>query len=412
MTAPCPERLEDLSALLDGALAADEVWALEEHLVECAGCRAEREALAQVVAQVRGLPRRPVPAHFGAAVMARVLEAGGEGAGDDAPPGEVVLLVEEPAPPAAPPLSPGPAECAAVGEELSALIDGELTGEARDRVEAHLAACVPCDAEMWALDRQRTRLRTLPRLRPPELFARQVMARLEAEALAAEDRSRRLAAERARRVRQVGWVLRAASLVGAAALSLQLTAPTGAGGAALPPPAPATASWGGAATREAAALAGGPAAEAEEPPLAGTFDATLELRAPQGLDPALDAAVRTALARAELLGTRRGDARRELGVRVPAQLVDDLYRDLDALAEVTGTPEALRSVEALTLEQDRVVLRSGVVLAGRVVTETPREVVIDAGGLRQKIDRRRVERVERASQPRTVRVVLRGEGGP
>ncbi|MCW8140221.1 MAG: zf-HC2 domain-containing protein, partial [Planctomycetota bacterium] len=158
MTAPCPERLEDLSALLDGALAADEVWALEEHLVDCAGCRAEREALGQVVAQVRGLPRRAVPPAFAAGVMARVLEE----RGDDLP-GEVVLLVEEP-----PALAVGAerppaeraecarlaerAECARLADDLSALLDGELSGDEADRVEAHLAACMPCDAERWELD--------------------------------------------------------------------------------------------------------------------------------------------------------------------------------------------------------------------------------------------------------------------
>ncbi|MBX3470142.1 MAG: zf-HC2 domain-containing protein [Planctomycetes bacterium] len=408
MTAACPERLEDLSALLDGALPADEVWALEEHLVDCAGCRAEREALGQVVAQVRGLPRRTVPPAFTAGVMARVLEE----RGDDLP-GEVVLLVEEPpAPPVGAERPPAErAECARLADDLSALLDGELSGDEADRVEAHLAACMPCDAERWELDRQRARLRTLPRLRVPDLFARQVLARLEAEALAAEDRSRRLAAERAQRVRQVGWVLRAASLLGAAALSLQLTAPVTApgverGGLPLPPPAPSGAAW---RVQEAAPLAVGRAAEPEDPPLEGAFDATLELHAPQGLDPALEAALRAAVARAEVLGTRRGEARRELGVRVPAQLVDDLYRDLDGLAEVGGTPEAARRAEALTVEQDRVVLRSGVVLAGHVEAESPRSVVIVAGGLRQTIDRRRVERIERASQPRTVRVVLRGE---
>lgn len=424
MTA-CPERDEDLSALLDGALAPGEARALEEHLARCVGCRAEREALGQLVEQVRHLPRRATPAHFAAAVMARVLE-------DDARPelpGDVVLLVDDvgpPAPPETPPdlpashaggasphadpataptaAVPAPArgaECERLAEELSAHVDGELTGQARLRLEAHLAGCVPCDADMWALDRQRARLRALPRVRPHELFVRQVMSRLEAEELAAADRGRRLAEVRAQRLRHVSWVLRAASLLAAAALSLSLTAPEEAPGQVwLPPPATATRSMG---ARGAAPPAPPPL---DDPPLAGAFDAVLELNAPQGLDQALAAAQARAGQRGSVTGLRRTEVQRELGVRLPAQLVDDLYRDLDALTELDGSPAAARAADAVTVEQDRVVLKTGVVLAGTVEAETPRAVTIVAAGLRQTIDRRRVERIERASQPRTLRVVI------
>lgn len=418
----CPERHEDLSALLDGALTADEARALEEHLAGCAGCQAEREALGQMVEQVRALPRRAPPAYFGAAVMARVLEA----AERPELPQDVVLLVEEPAPPpttatpvererpASPhadpftaPTVPVPAptvaargpECDRTAEDLSAHVDGELQGEDRRRVEAHLAACMACDADMWALDRQ-------PRLRPHELFVRQIMSKIEAEELAAADRSRRLASERATRVRQMGWVLRAASLLAAVALSLNLTAPEGApSNVALPSPSrdARERAVGRGAAREALAL---PAPVLDDPPLAGTFDVVVELRAPQGLDAGLASAQQVVGRHASLQAQRRTEVQRELAVQVPAQLVDDLYRDLDASAELDGSPAGARAVDAVTVEQDRVVLKSGVVLAGSVVADTPAAVEVVAGGLRQRIDRRRVERIELASQPRTVRLVI------
>lgn len=425
----CPERHEDLSALLDGALEADEARALEEHLAGCAGCQAEREALAHLVGQVRALPRRAAPAHFGAAVMARVLELPGA---DERPelPADVVLLVDDPAAPPptlaapaagsatpsrhvdpftaptvpvpAPTAAPRSAVCDLIAEDLSAYVDGELQGEARRRVDAHLASCMACDGDMWALDRQRARVRALPRLAPHELFVRQIMARVEAEELAAADRSRRIAAERAQRARQLGWVVRAASLLAAAALSLNLTAPEEAP-PAISLPRPSADVRSPALERQAAAP---PPAPVDEPPLGGAFDAVLELRAPQGLDAGFAQAQQVVGRHASLEALRRTEAQRELGVRVPARLVDDLYRDLDALNELDGSPVAARAVDAITAEQDRVVLKNGIVLAGSVVSEAPAAVVIDSGGLRQAIDRRRVERIERADQPRTVRVVI------
>ena len=55
---------------------------------------------------------------------------------------------------------------------LSALIDGELTGEERMRLEAHLSRCAPCRAELEALKNVKARLAAAPRrAMPPELLA-------------------------------------------------------------------------------------------------------------------------------------------------------------------------------------------------------------------------------------------------
>lgn len=416
MTA-CPERHEDLSALLDGALDPEAARALEEHLAGCPGCRAEREALAQVVEQVRGLPRRAAPPFFGAAVMARLLEDEQRPA-----PTDVVLLVEEPPPPApatptphadpataptvpvpAPGTAPRGPDCALVAEDLSAYLDDELPPEDRRRVERHLGACPACDADLWVVDQQRARLRALPRVRPHELFVRQIMSKIEAEELAAADRGRRLAAQRAERVRRLGWVLRAASLLAAVALSLNLTAPER---------APSSIPWPGPSIQaeprasEVGALAAPAPAPVDQPPLAGPFDAVLELRAEQELERAFTAAQELVRSTGRLEATRTAEGQRELKVQVPARLVDDLYRDLDARPELAGSSEAARMADALAVEQDRVVLKSGVVLAGTIQSESPAAVLIVAGGLPQRVDRRRIERIERADQPRSVRLVI------
>jgi anti-sigma factor RsiW len=48
-----------------------------------------------------------------------------------------------------------------LGDQLSALVDGELDGAERDRVHAHLARCEPCRAEVADLRELKRRLRTL-----------------------------------------------------------------------------------------------------------------------------------------------------------------------------------------------------------------------------------------------------------
>jgi anti-sigma factor RsiW len=407
----CPERHDDLSALLDGALPALEARALEAHLADCASCQAERDALALVVEQVRGLPRRAPPPSFAAGVMARVIEPQPDLLQD------VVLLVEEPAPPPvatpapAPPTptpAPAPAKrsltCDLFAEHLSAHVDGELEGELRDRVEAHLTSCVACDAEMWTLDRLRARLRTLPRLTPHDLFVAQVMGKIEVEEAAAAERDRARAAGRVKLWGQAGWVARAAGLLVAAAVALQLGAPEAVRPGRLYEPSARV------ETRRQASASFDEVVVAEPPPLDyGALDAAVELRSPQGVEAAFNASVPAASNHGQVMGTRLTSSQGELLVLVPARLADDLYLALDGLAEVDGTPAAARAIDAVASEQDRVVLKSGVVLAGQVESETARGVVLLAGGLRQTLAPRRIERVERADRGRRLKIVLRGD---
>ena len=72
---------DDLTALLDGALAPDERARLEAHLASCAACRAERDRLAGAVALLERVPAPPEPspsfeARFHARLAAERFEPG------------------------------------------------------------------------------------------------------------------------------------------------------------------------------------------------------------------------------------------------------------------------------------------------------------------------------------------------
>jgi anti-sigma factor RsiW len=57
-----------------------------------------------------------------------------------------------------------------LGDALSALLDGELTGRAADAAQAHLAACQPCSDELALVGEARSWVRSLPPVEPPADF--------------------------------------------------------------------------------------------------------------------------------------------------------------------------------------------------------------------------------------------------
>lgn len=61
-------------------------------------------------------------------------------------------------------------------DQLSALIDGELSGSELDRAHAHLAACAQCRAEAAALRDLKRELRHLAAEQPSEDLARRLLA--------------------------------------------------------------------------------------------------------------------------------------------------------------------------------------------------------------------------------------------
>jgi anti-sigma factor RsiW len=67
----------------------------------------------------------------------------------------------------APGAGPGPGPGPHLGDALTALLDGELSAEEAPAVDAHLAACAVCAAELDALGAVRSGLRALPPEEPP-----------------------------------------------------------------------------------------------------------------------------------------------------------------------------------------------------------------------------------------------------
>jgi anti-sigma factor RsiW len=54
-----------------------------------------------------------------------------------------------------------------LGDDLSALLDGELTTRAADAARAHLAVCGACSRELAAVGQARSWVRSLPPVEPP-----------------------------------------------------------------------------------------------------------------------------------------------------------------------------------------------------------------------------------------------------
>jgi len=117
---------ELFSAYLDGELQAGELDRVVNHLGACLDCIAEFRALRDVRAAVRTMPLLEIPE--------RLLPQSHHGA------------------------------------ELSAYLDGELVTGEQLTLQAHMAECAECRAELHDLDAARTAVRSLPRLEPPEFL--------------------------------------------------------------------------------------------------------------------------------------------------------------------------------------------------------------------------------------------------
>ncbi len=72
-------------------------------------------------------------------------------------------------------------ECAQIRENLSAYVDGEISGEERDQVEAHLVACETCALALAELNAYLDRIGKLEEVDPPPWLTQKVMARVQSE---------------------------------------------------------------------------------------------------------------------------------------------------------------------------------------------------------------------------------------
>jgi anti-sigma factor RsiW len=102
-----------------------------------------------------------------------------------------------------------------VSEELTALLDGALEGDARAAVEAHLAGCATCRAERDALARALAALAAVPAPSPPAPgFEQRFYARLARETPRRSSFLERLAAHPLR------WLVPATGLAAALAVGI------------------------------------------------------------------------------------------------------------------------------------------------------------------------------------------------
>lgn len=68
--------------------------------------------------------------------------------------------------------------CERFGAELSARLDGELSGPARDALDAHLAGCADCRSGLQTLGQLDAAIRAIPRPAPSPQFEARFRARL------------------------------------------------------------------------------------------------------------------------------------------------------------------------------------------------------------------------------------------
>jgi anti-sigma factor RsiW len=157
-----------------------------------------------------------------------------------------------------------PETCVAFDEDLSALLDGELTPERAGEVEAHVAACARCRAQLAAFQSVGARLRGVRRPDVPRELEARLLARVATESRAMPGPAP--ARGRPRRRLRARGVLAGAALA-AAALALYL-------GVVRRPPSPVLAPPDGPVARQEPALPPPSDARAPEAPkLASELDA-------------------------------------------------------------------------------------------------------------------------------------------
>ena len=72
--------------------------------------------------------------------------------------------------------------CEAIGEQLVAYLDGEETEPGRDRIEAHVAKCLPCRREIERITKVNALVAGVRRVEPLDDFEERTWQRLRADA--------------------------------------------------------------------------------------------------------------------------------------------------------------------------------------------------------------------------------------
>lgn len=467
----------DLSALLDGELSAEEQAALEERLASEPELARELEELRELRAQLADLPRMEPPPDFAASVMSKVgpmvtaraakaMHPERHGASGrilrekirrekkrkekekqkqaKREPGKQAPAEQEPTktkrkssrkrgprdPFADDPFAGAePADLEALGPNLNAYVDGELSGDELVELEALIDVDPTVELEVERLRELRGKLADLPRLLVPTDFTARILD--EVEALEREDARRQSEARQAKLIlwRNVTRFAQAAMFLLVAGGGLFLTTPQDStfgtarswGGSEKVARAPLAApGYRGMKVRGSVALqkaAEAPASDgAEEAPAAAQLaeklgkrrvDADWELAANAEIDQVADTAKALLRRYATPENEVRSKADAAFFLKVQANQVDDLLEALEKSGQLSISPETRESLERLHVEEDRLVLKNGFVLVGKVVEKGARHYEVTRGGVTQLIDRQEVERLERAATIRRVRLLVR-----
>jgi anti-sigma factor RsiW len=112
--------------------------------------------------------------------------------------------------------------CLSFGEDLSALLDGELEAGREEQVRAHLAACEACRAHLASLGSVNAGLRALVGRPVPANLEARLRARIAAERENGAAQLASIVRSRPPAVRRLGATFGAVALAAAAALALYL----------------------------------------------------------------------------------------------------------------------------------------------------------------------------------------------
>ncbi len=414
----CDSYQAELSALLDDALPPADAKTLGAHLAECTACQGEHDALLSIKQQVIALPRLAAPPEFAAGLWvrvdqdpvqeqttpqrARVLVARAVKRKDDAAQIPVLPSSEDTSP------ADSADPCAGFLEDVSALLDRALEPARETAVKAHLAECTACTELGIDLQRIRDRVGGLTPLRVPPEFVRTIMEKAEAIEREKVDAEQAARAARAKWFVQLGKFAQAAALLFVVGGGVLFATPRDSYRQSLPGFSSPNAGARSQALRKARALAAREEAVDVAPAPLPHGDAEWEL--------AVTNVAEGQSATRQLLGNYARNVRQRPGERsygfyatIPRNLVDDLHRGLASAQSVQTTSLSEQAMQSIHAEQDQVVLKSGFVLVGQVLTGTPRERVIrvrSGGSTIHSIPGKDVERIERAAETRTLRIRL------
>lgn len=408
----CDSYQAELSALLDGALPQSEADTLSAHLAECGACQAEHEALRLIKQQVSALPKLTAPPEFAAGLWARVAAET-----EASPPGKPGVLVAKAVSRAKNatdvqvlPTSGDAAAsaCDPFHEDISALLDRALGPARESKVKAHLAECSSCTELGIDLQRIRDRVGGLTPLRVPPEFVRSIMDKAEAIERERVDAEKTARATRAKWFVQLGKLAQAAALLFVVGGGVLLATPQDSYRQRLPDFSSPNANARNQARHEARALAAKKQAVDVAPAPLPLGDAEWEL-AVTNVSEGQTATRRLLESYARNVRQRPGERSFGFYATVPRNLVDDLHRGLAVAPSVQTTALSEQAMQSLHAEQDQVVLKSGFVLVGQVLDRGRSGPVVrvrSGGSTVHSVPNKDVERIERAAETRTLRILL------